>query len=97
MKNYYPWNTQVLVDWLNQEFKQNNSSDLEAALNVPVSTIKSWLTESSPRITLADIRAIAQYRGWNLEQSVSWLGLRPAHVQELIQQDISENRPTSLR
>jgi hypothetical protein len=89
MQNYYPWNTQALVDWLNQELRYRTRPDLEAVLKVERHVIKSWLTESSPAITLTHLRAIAEYRGWTLDQTVSWLGLQPAHVQELINQDIS--------
>ncbi|MFQ4138674.1 hypothetical protein PGN35_020405 [Nodosilinea sp. PGN35] len=98
MQNYYPWNTQALVEWLNQELRHHEKQDLEAKLNIPRPTIKAWLTGAAPTITLADIRAIAQYRGWNLDQIISWLGLQPAHVQELINQDIADttNQP-SLR
>ncbi len=97
MQNYYPWNTQALVEWLNQELIHHTKQDLENKLNVSRHTIKAWLTESSPIITLANIRAIAQYRGWNLDQIISWLDLQPAHVQELINQDITETSQPSLR
>ncbi|MBD2113449.1 hypothetical protein H6F59_16615 [Nodosilinea sp. FACHB-141] len=96
MQNYYPWNTQALVDWLNQELRYRTRPDLEAALKVERHVIKSWLTKSSPAITLTHLRAIAEYRGWTLDQTVSWLGLQPAHVQELINQDSSGVRE-SLR
>lgn len=96
MQNYYPWNTQALVDWLNQELRYRTRQDLEAVLNVERQVIKSWLTKPSPAITLVHLRAIAQYKGWDLDQTISWLELQPAHVQELVNQDISGVR-ASLR
>ncbi|MGB3309138.1 MAG: hypothetical protein WA939_09680 [Nodosilinea sp.] len=58
-------------------------------MNIPRRHIKSWLIDPSPTVTLMQIRAIAQYRGWNLNQMIEWLQLQPAHVKELINQDIS--------
>lgn len=89
IQNHYPWNTQALVDWLRDEFNSCAKQDVESKLQIPRQVLRSWLTEPSPPITLAQIRLIAQYRGWNLDQIIAWLGLQPAHVQELIDQDTS--------
>lgn len=96
MQNYYPWNTQALVDWLNQELRYRTKQDLEAVLGVERHVIKSWLTKPSPAITLTHLRAIAEYKGSSVDQTISWLGLQPAHVQELVDQDVSGVR-ASLR
>lgn len=88
-RNYYPWNTSALVEWLKQELRHHEIQSLEATLNIPRRHIKSWLIDPSPTVTLMQIRAIAQYRGWNLNQMIEWLQLQPAHVKELINQDIS--------
>ena len=90
MQNYYPWNTAALLEWLKQEPFYPERQRLEALLKLPRNSIKSWLVDPTPTITLAQIRAIAQYRGWNLNQMIDWLELQPAHVKELIDQDISE-------
>ncbi|WOD40362.1 hypothetical protein [Nodosilinea sp. E11] len=90
MQNYYPWNAKTLVEWLNDEFCFNDFQKLEDTLNIPKHIAKAWLTEPFPSITLAQIRLIAQYRGWKLDQMIEWLELKPAHVQELIDYDISQ-------
>ena len=90
MQNYYPWNTAALLEWLKQEPFYPERQRLEALLKLPRNSIKSWLVDPTPTITLAQIRAIAQYIGWNLNQMIDWLELQPAHVKELIDQDISE-------
>ncbi|MBE9157385.1 hypothetical protein IQ265_11195 [Nodosilinea sp. LEGE 06152] len=89
MQNHYPWNTTALIEWLKQEPCYHEKQRLEAMLNIPKHSIKSWLIDPTPTITLAQIRAIAQYRGWNLNQMIDWLELQPAHVKELIDQDMS--------
>ncbi|PSN14522.1 hypothetical protein C7293_11310 [filamentous cyanobacterium CCT1] len=90
MRNHYPWNTAALLEWLKQEPYYQERQTLEALLKLPRNSIKSWLIDPTPTITLAQIRAIAQYRGWNLNQMIDWLELQPAHVKELIDQDISD-------
>ncbi|WP_017300895.1 hypothetical protein [Nodosilinea nodulosa] len=90
MQNYYPWNTEALLEWLKQELNNPENQGAETTLQVPRHVIRAWLTEPSPTITLAHIRAIAQHRGWNLNQIIDWLQLQPAHVQDLINQDIAE-------
>ncbi|MGG6238956.1 hypothetical protein ACQ4N7_09975 [Nodosilinea sp. AN01ver1] len=90
MRNYYPWNTAALLEWLKREPYYHERQNLEALLKLPRNSIKSWLIDPTPTITLAQIRAIAQYRGWNLNQMIDWLELQPAHVKELIDHDMSE-------
>ncbi|WOD41677.1 hypothetical protein [Nodosilinea sp. E11] len=45
-----------------------------------------------PSITLADIRAIAQYRGWSLQQTIDWLEIKPAHQEALLAEDPHSNQ-----
>ncbi|PSR18378.1 hypothetical protein C8255_07805 [filamentous cyanobacterium CCP3] len=90
MRNHYPWNTTVLLEWLKQEPYYHERQSLEALLKLPKNSIKSWLIDPAPTITLEQIRAIAQYRGWNLNQMIDWLELQPAHVRELIDHDIAD-------
>ncbi|MBE9112977.1 hypothetical protein IQ273_26675 [Nodosilinea sp. LEGE 07298] len=96
MQNYYPWNTSALTEWLKQELSHRERDSLVAALKIPNRQIKAWLIDPAPTITLVQIRAIAQYRGWNLNQMIEWLGLQPAHVKELLSHDVSALRETSL-
>jgi hypothetical protein len=42
------------------------------------------LSSPVPTITLSDLRAIAEYRRWSLQQTMGWLELKPAHMEELI-------------
>ncbi|MBD2111254.1 MULTISPECIES: hypothetical protein [Cyanophyceae] len=85
---YYPWNVQVLVEWLRLELRHHGSSrDLSTALQVPSHTLSHWLQSSLPTVTLQDIRCIAQYRGWSVRQTLRWLELQPAHVDALIVED----------
>lgn len=87
MQNHYPWNTKALIDWLRQELDHRDKQTLASKLKVPRYVLQAWLYDPAPTITLAYIRAIAQYRGWNLNQIIDWLKIQPAHVQELINQD----------
>lgn len=38
-------------------------------------------------VNLGEILAISQYRGWSLYQTLRWLELKPAHIEELIAQN----------
>ncbi len=85
---YYPWNVQVLTDWLKLEITyQGNLKDLAAALKVPPHVLNNWLKDQMPTISLPQVRNIAQYRSWSVRQTLDWLELKPAHVEELIAQD----------
>ena len=87
-RNLYPWNIQALVNWLKREFGDGSKRTLETHLKVPGYVIQSWFTSPMPLITLSHIRLIAQYRGWSLKETLDWLEIRPAHLQELIEQEI---------
>lgn len=90
MQSYYPWNAEVLVRWLKEELHHHGKQHLEDALKIQKQVLRSWLTAPLPAITLAQIHAIADYRGWSVNQVIEWLELRPGHVQELAAQNISE-------
>jgi hypothetical protein len=90
--SYYPWNTGALVEWLKQELVYRDQRNLEASLNIPRHRFQAWLREPMPTITLAHLRAIAQYRGWSLSQTIDWLELQPVHVNDLMNADASECR-----
>lgn len=84
----YPWNTQILIEWLKLELINCGSCRaLSTALHVSPDRLTHWFNGSRPRLTLQDIRCIAQYRCWNVRQTLRWLELQPAHVDALIVAD----------
>jgi hypothetical protein len=86
--NYYPWNVQTLATWLRLELRTYRSPRaLAVTLQVPSSSLRAWLSSPLPTITLSDLRSIAEYRRWSLQQTMGWLELKPAHMEELIAQD----------
>ncbi|MBE9159077.1 hypothetical protein IQ265_19885 [Nodosilinea sp. LEGE 06152] len=90
---YYPWNVQALVDWLKLELAERGSlQHLAAALQVPPQVLNGWFKGVTPTITLQQIRHIAQYRGWSVQQTLRWLKLRSTHIEELIAQDMLSDR-----
>lgn len=85
--NHYPWNLQVLVDWLNLEVSKGIApKTLANNLQIPLPTIQAWQTQSIPTIELAHVVAIAQYRGKSVIQTAQWLGIKPAHFEALLHQ-----------
>lgn len=88
--SYYPWKTQIIADWLTQELANYQSLlEFSAQLNICPHELRAWLTSASPTITLKQIREIARYRQWDIQTTINWLDLKPAHVKELIAQDPS--------
>jgi|GEM_PF-3517669 hypothetical protein len=88
--SHYPWNTQVLVDWLRQELTYYGGIQaLAASLKLPPAVIRNWLTSPIPAITLAQVVAIANRRRWSVQQTIQWLGLQPAHVEVLMTEDMA--------
>lgn len=86
--SYYPWNVQVLINWLKLELSaQGNLRGLATTLQVPIPVLMSWFKGAMPPINLQHIRGIAQHRGWSLQQTLIWLEIKPAHLEELIAQD----------
>jgi hypothetical protein len=91
--SYYPWNVQALVSWLKLELSyHDNMQSLAVALQLPISVINAWFRGELPTITLQQVRHIAQYRRWSVGQTLQWLELKPAHVDELIAQDATGDR-----
>lgn len=87
VKNYYPWNVQALAAWLKQELAFfQDSRALAARLKVTPFILQNWLISPIPDITLDQIHSIAEYRNWNIQQTIQWLGLQPAHMATLIAQ-----------
>ncbi|MBE9141042.1 hypothetical protein IQ254_28235 [Nodosilinea sp. LEGE 07088] len=92
--NHYPWNVNVLATWLQLELRSHESPQaLAIAMQVPFPSLRDWLSSPASSITLAEIHSIAQYQSWNLQQTINWLGLKPAHVESLIAQDSRGERP----
>ena len=90
--SYYPWNVQVLASWLRLELTNHPSPRaLANVLQIPSHSLRAWLSHGTPSITLAEIRAIAHYRRWTMQQTIAWLALKPAHVEELLAQDQLSN------
>lgn len=88
MNSYYPWKTWKLRAWLDSEIKKNSGTCLVLSekLKVSPNQIWQWLAMTSETITLNQLQAISAYRGTSLEAVVEWLGIRPAHLAELIGQ-----------
>jgi hypothetical protein len=85
---YYPWNVQTLVSWLKLELSYHSDMrSLAAALQLPVPVIRDWFRGGVPTITLQQVRHIAHYRRWSVCQTLQWLELKPAHIDELVAQD----------
>lgn len=83
--NHYPWNVQALTTWINQEVARGRTPEsLAAALNVSPDVIQGWLFSPAPLISLEEVRAIAQYRGWGIDRTLEWLGITPAHWEEML-------------
>ncbi|MDB9527948.1 hypothetical protein PN498_18285 [Oscillatoria sp. CS-180] len=85
-KNYYPWNIEALLAWLDLE--QSSFKSLQAfaqGLGIPYYTIKEWRTNAMPDITLSQIQQIARFRRWSLSQTFEWLELKQSHIDYLMQ------------
>lgn len=84
--NYYPWKAYLLQSWLKSELADGKSlDDLLQALDMPYHLVLSWLRTPPLAITLPQLQAISRYRGQAFETTVEWLGICPAHLNELIQ------------
>ncbi|NER80423.1 MAG: hypothetical protein F6K42_12770 [Leptolyngbya sp. SIO1D8] len=93
--NHYPWNAAVLRTWLQVERStQQDIWQLSNKLKISPHIVLHWLRSqsSSPmNLTLREIQAIADYRGWSFEQTVGWLDVSPTYLEKL--QEHSDNRP----
>ncbi|TVQ08189.1 MAG: hypothetical protein EA368_12310 [Leptolyngbya sp. DLM2.Bin27] len=88
---YYPWNVENLAGWLKLELTYHGSMQaLAAALQLPTHVVRAWFQSALPTITLHQVRHIAQYRRWSVQQTLQWLELKPAHVDELMAQAASD-------
>ncbi len=88
--SYYPWKTQVLVDWLRQELNYYDGIQaLAASLKLPAYVVRNWLTSPMPDITMPQIMAIANRKRWSVQQTIQWLGLQPAHIETLMTEDLT--------
>ncbi|MGB3136839.1 MAG: hypothetical protein WBG38_07860 [Nodosilinea sp.] len=84
---YYPWNVDILVSWLKLELTCSGSfRDIADALQIPPHILSGWLRGSMPAIGLSEVLAISQYRSWSLHQTLRWLELKPAHIEEIMAQ-----------
>ena len=85
--NYYPWKVTTLVDWLKDEVSIYGSMQaLSKRLAIPPQILNQWLRGLNSHITFSQIQAIAKYRGWSLQATSDWLEIRPAHWQEILNQ-----------
>ncbi|HEY9735302.1 MAG TPA: hypothetical protein V6D06_03435 [Trichocoleus sp.] len=83
--NHYPWKSQNLITWINQELTHSKTPEVLASdLKIPAHTLQEWAISPAPTISLEDVRAIAQYRGWGVDQTLDWLGITPAHWDEML-------------
>ena len=81
---HYPWNVQVLADWLKAEISTGKSLlELANALRISQKILLKWLTLPAPLITLEQIQAIARYQNWDFDGTVQWLGIGLVHLEEL--------------
>jgi hypothetical protein len=87
IKNYYPWNVQALVDWIKGEVAPLSCSGAAASpgssLGISNDTLLDWQVNPAPQITLGHIVELARYRRWSFDQTVQWLGITLAHLEEL--------------
>ncbi|NJL47112.1 MAG: hypothetical protein HC929_05875 [Leptolyngbyaceae cyanobacterium SM2_5_2] len=94
--SHYPWNTKVLIDWLRQELTYyDDMRALAVSLNLRPHVVRSWLTSPMPTITMSQVMAIANRRRWSVQQTIQWLGLQPAHVEDIMAED-KTNRSSTL-
>ena len=82
--NYYPWNTQNLIDWLSSEQAKYDSLErLSEALNISSLTLWKWKRHQLFEITLDHINALAKYRNWDVTGVVQWLEINSFHLEDL--------------
>lgn len=90
--SYYPWNTQALSDWIRFELSTGKTPmQLANGLQIPQYVLREWRTLPAASITLEQIQLIACYRGWDFQRTIKWLGIRPAHLEELMKGSASQN------
>lgn len=89
----YPWNNQVLTDWLKLKMAAGETLyKLSSDLQISCFVIQEWMTLSFPKITLSQIKLIADYRSWTLEHTAEWLDIKPAHMSEMLENSKKSSR-----
>lgn len=81
---FYSWNSHHLISWLELNFQTRSAYKISRALGIPIHRIQAWRTHPMPPISLDDLRAIARYRGWDLEQTRQWLSIQSSHFEHLV-------------
>ncbi|MBD2256199.1 hypothetical protein [Pseudanabaena sp. FACHB-2040] len=88
--DYYPWNTQALIDWLNVEGRKYQSpKDFAVALGVPRATLQLWTRNPLPTITLEQLYALSKYRRCSLDATLQWLEISSMHL-DLLANEIAD-------
>lgn len=86
-KSFFAWDSQGLVSWMESELKTRSSLKASQVLGIPIAQIQAWKNHPMPPISLNDLQALANYRGWSLEQTRQWLDIKPGHFERLSQED----------
>lgn len=82
--NYYPWNTELLTEWIaTEQSKYPNLDAFEKVIGISSITLFKWRKGQCFDITLEQISAVARYRDWTFTQTVLWLGIKQIHLEEL--------------
>lgn len=93
MVNFYTWNTQALVNWLRQELSTGiKPDDLCEELCASRSVFQEWMVLPFPEITAEQICAIAHYRHQDCDTVIEWLGIKPAHMEELLERSLRKRQ-----
>lgn len=83
--NHYPWNIQALVTWVKQELARGKTLEtLAGDLQTSPDVLRDWTMSPAPLIGLDEVRALAHYRGWGIDQTLQWLGITPVHWEEML-------------
>lgn len=95
MTTYYPWKVGTLKAWLNSEMCRKRAvpgladdlgvSALATDLKIQDRYLWGWLTGSLELITLEQLQRIARYRGLSIYETVQWLGICSAHLEDLVE------------
>ena len=96
MKNFYPWNVEGLRNWLSQELSfYQDIKALSQSLNIDTETVRIWLksknNDFAVPITYDQIVAISRVRSFPVEETISWLNVKPQHLQELLHERLSSD------
>lgn len=82
--NYYPWDIQALVAWLETEkSKFNNFETFARTLGISSSVLWEWKGLCKLDISLEQINTIAKYRNWSVSKTAQWLSISKLHLESL--------------